>query len=83
MIRVNPYAETYFPIENWRNANSEAWDFARWINGMQASRDGVIEKNKTIVCGHWHCSYGHRFLKVKVLNLIKMQILHLTTQKEL
>ena len=19
----------------------------------------IIEKNKTIVCGHWHCSFGH------------------------
>ena len=20
---------------------------------------GFVEPNKTIVCGHWHCSYGH------------------------
>lgn len=26
---------------------------------MEAARQGVIEPNKTIVCGHWHASYGH------------------------
>lgn len=26
---------------------------------MEAAYGGVIEKNKTIVCGHWHCSFGH------------------------
>ena len=58
-IRQNPYAATYFAIDNWRNANAKQWGYARWINGMDAAHDGVIEKNKTIVCGHWHSSYGH------------------------
>ena len=44
---------------NWRKADYIDWDFARWYNGMEAARQGVIEPNKTIVCGHWHCSYGH------------------------
>ena len=26
---------------------------------MEAAHCGVIEEGKTIVCGHWHCSYGH------------------------
>ena len=26
---------------------------------MDAARAGVIEDDKTIICGHWHCSYGH------------------------
>ena len=26
---------------------------------MEMAHGGVIEKNKTIICGHWHCSYGH------------------------
>ena len=26
---------------------------------MESARQGVIEPNKTIICGHWHCSYGH------------------------
>lgn len=49
----------YIYNNNWRNANKDAWNRARWYNGMEAARQGVIEPNKTIVCGHWHTSYGH------------------------
>lgn len=49
----------YQPIKEWRTASKEQWDEARWINGMEAAHHGIIEPNKTIVCGHWHCSYGH------------------------
>lgn len=49
----------YFAVKDWRNADKEQWSRARWINGMDAARCGVIEKNKTIICGHWHSSYGH------------------------
>ena len=49
----------YFPIEDWRHSSEQLWNKARWINGMEAAHGGVIEKGKTIVCGHWHCSFGH------------------------
>ena len=49
----------YCRIPDWRTASEEAWNLARWINGMDAARAGVIEDDKTIICGHWHCSYGH------------------------
>ena len=26
---------------------------------MEATHCGVIEPGKTIICGHWHCSFGH------------------------
>ena len=26
---------------------------------MEATHRGVIEPGKTIICGHWHCSFGH------------------------
>ncbi|MBE6916000.1 MAG: hypothetical protein E7471_05130 [Ruminococcaceae bacterium] len=55
----NGDTKTYLPIENWRKANNQAWDSARWVNGMEAAHNGMIEKDKTIVCGHWHCSFGH------------------------
>ena len=58
-IRQNPYAVTCIAIDNWRSASENQWRFARWINGMGAAHDGVIEENKTIVCGHWHCNWGH------------------------
>lgn len=44
---------------DWRNASKEEWEYARWINGMKAWKDGVREDDKTIVCGHWHASFGN------------------------
>lgn len=44
---------------NWRDADKAQWQRARWINGMEAAHGGVIEDDKTILCGHWHCSFGH------------------------
>lgn len=58
-INISPYEKKYLFIEEWRDANTEAWNKARWINGMEAAHCGVIENGKTIVCGHWHCSFGH------------------------
>ncbi len=57
--------DTFIYQENWRKQGKEQWDKARWINGMAAASHGVKEANKTIVCGHWHCSYGHSVLEGK------------------
>ena len=43
----------------WRNGD---WTSARWINGMEAWNQGIRVPNKTIFCGHWHTSWGHRHL---------------------
>ena len=45
-------------IGDWRDAPRQMWRQARWLNGMDAVRM-VSEEGKTIVCGHWHTSYGH------------------------
>lgn len=42
--------KNYWSFATWRDA--------RWTNGMEAWRDGARIPNKTIVCGHWHCSWG-------------------------
>lgn len=42
---------------DWRNAGSDEWEKARWYNGMDAAQSCMEEK--TILCGHWHVSYGH------------------------
>ncbi len=42
---------------DWREAAPEEWRRARWINGMDAARSCRAEK--TVLCGHWHCSWGH------------------------
>ena len=44
---------------DWRIAHHSEWEQARWLNGIDMARKGFVEPDKTIVCGHWHCSYGH------------------------
>lgn len=44
---------------DWREDDAAGWAYARWYNGMLAAHLGDIEPGKTIVCGHWHASYGH------------------------
>lgn len=49
--------------EDWRNADKKRWQDARWSNGMEMAHDyGIKEPNKTIVCGHYHCSWGWAYL---------------------
>ena len=51
---------------DWRDCNDVEWDSARWINGIKAGYlNKIIEPGKTIVCGHWHCSYGHYIKALK------------------
>ena len=58
-ISLSSTEKEYVPIPDWRNASKELWDKARWINGMEAAHGGIVEPGKTILCGHWHCSFGH------------------------
>ena len=41
----------------WREASREEWASARWYNGIDAAR--TANEDKTVICGHWHTSYGH------------------------
>ncbi len=45
--------------DEWRTASTEMWEESRWTNGMEAAYNGVTEKGKTIVCGHWATCFGH------------------------
>ena len=47
----------YSYISEWRESGTGEWQNARWYNGMDAVRTCMEEK--TILCGHWHTSYGH------------------------
>lgn len=47
------------PGRDWRYASESQWERARWDNGMEKALEGMIEQGKTIVCGHWHTSWGH------------------------
>lgn len=50
-------AGRYSYYSNWREASPYEWDKARWYNGIDAAQ--TCMEGKTIVCGHWHTSYGH------------------------
>lgn len=53
-----PFEKAYFEAD-WRSATPSMWRDARWINGMQAYFTGATLPDKTVVCGHFHSSYGH------------------------
>ena len=59
MEGAKPYVRySYLPL--WRDADVMMWKRARWLNGMDiACRYHIKEQGKTVVCGHWHTSYGH------------------------
>lgn len=44
---------------DWRNATDSDWENAMWVNGINMALDGLNKTGKTIVMGHYHCSYGH------------------------
>ena len=53
----NAFYSAYSHRSDWREATPEEWRRARWCNGMDAAQ--ACTEEKTILCGHWHCSYGH------------------------
>ncbi len=61
VIRLPDGKPLYRP--NWRHAGQEEWYEARWENGMDCAQR--CRDEKTILCGHWHCSYGHAFYENK------------------
>lgn len=46
----------YLYDADWRNARKERWQKARWTSPIEMYKYKIYEPNKTIVCGHWHCS---------------------------
>ncbi len=54
------FSASYRYDPDWRRADRDAWRQARWLNGMElACKHRVLEPDKTVVCGHYHCSFGH------------------------
>lgn len=50
--------KTYKYNPEWRNADGKDWSEARWLNGMQLANEEIIEEGKTIICGHFHTTWG-------------------------
>lgn len=45
-------------LSEWKNADKTEWESARWLNGMAFAHQKHIIPNKTIICGHYHSSWG-------------------------
>lgn len=56
---VHPRA---IPMERWGECGTITWEQARWDNGMDMWKRGVKLPGKTIICGHFHSSWGHSHL---------------------
>lgn len=52
-------------VGEWRDASIKDWEEAMWENGMKAALGGDII-DKTVVCGHYHTSWGHHKLNHNV-----------------
>ena len=55
--QIDPYQCDY--RDDWRDANDSQWEDATWGNPFKLAQDELNQTGKTIVFGHWHCSYGH------------------------
>ncbi len=52
-----------YRAKNLQETTDTDWANSRWENGMSLAIEcGVIIPDKTIVCGHWHTSFGHRLV---------------------
>lgn len=58
-ILVHGYLPCYQGLDDFRDATSEDWERARWNNGMEMWKNPKCRiPGKTIIVGHWNCSYG-------------------------
>lgn len=45
--------------QDYKDKDCKEFEEYSWINGMAYWKNGHSFKDKTIICGHWHCSYGN------------------------
>lgn len=58
-ICVHGWIPTFGHLKDFRDGDKSDWKEARWSNGMNMWRNPVNRvKGKTIICGHYHCSWG-------------------------
>lgn len=68
--------------KEWRKASREEFNEARWMNGFDAwdaMKNDEYKEKKTIVCGHFHTSYGHsvyHHLGKDILDDLKLKNCH-------
>lgn len=65
MPRLRHYEDTYHTLQKYASATAPTWKelYAFVHSGnvfcFQHGCRVVVNYNKTIICGHWHSSYGH------------------------
>lgn len=58
-VFVHGWVPCYQGLDDFRNATKDDWERARWDNGMEMWKYPRCRvEGKTVVCGHWHCSWG-------------------------
>lgn len=63
-VFVHGWVPCYQGLDDFREATNEDWDRARWNNGMEMWKNPRCRvEGKTVVCGHWHCSWGWSHIK--------------------
>ena len=65
-IFVHGWIPCFSYLNDFRNADEDEWKQARWLNGMNMwlrPENRIAEK--TIICGHWHCSWGWSHIRME------------------
>ena len=58
-IFVHGWIPSFSHLDDFRKGDKDDWRQARWLNGMDMWRNPKNRvEGKTIVVGHWHCSFG-------------------------
>lgn len=65
-VLVHGWVPCYQGLDDFKDASEEDWERARWENGMKMwSYPRCRVEDKTVVVGHWHCSYGWSHIDMK------------------
>lgn len=65
-VKYDDEEAKYVYDEAWRKATDKEFASSRWYNGiMMRLKEDIKEKDKTIVVGHFHASYGNVRVKFK------------------
>lgn len=63
-VLVHGWVPCHQGLDDFRDATSEDWERARWNNGMEMWKNPKCRvEGKTVICGHWHCSWGWSHLR--------------------
>lgn len=64
LVCVHGWWPAYATVDDYHNAPKYFWKDARWENGMDCWKNPKYRiPDKTVICGHWHCSWGWSVLR--------------------